>query len=128
MFVRRIGYLSRFSEMMVTKTQQRGVQLFGVLIIICGVLVASFQLLYMALLLCMIGGLLIAFATRLTMKCDVCGAVIPKGQASCDRDKMIIIYARVPPDPLDVWLPRIIRSLLFVDICLFISRIITLIV
>jgi hypothetical protein len=119
--------LRHFAEMMVTKTQQRGLQLIGALIITCGVLIASFQLPYITLLVCMIGGLLIAFATRLMIKCDVCGAVIPKGQASCDRH-MAIISASVPPEPLDVWLPRIIPSFLFMDICLFISRIIMLIV
>jgi len=111
---------------MVTKTQQRGLQLLGGLIIICGVLVTSFQLFYGAHLLCVIGGTVIVFATRLTIKCDFCGAVIPKGKASCDRH-MNILHTRVPPDPLDVWLTRIILSFLFVDIFLFISRIITLI-
>lgn len=120
--------MRHFAEMLVTKTQQIGLRLLGVLIIICSVLVASFQLLYVALILCVIGGIGIVFATRLTIKCDVCGAVIPKGQASCDRHKMIIISAKVPPDLLDVWLPRIIPSLLFVDVFLFISRIITLII
>lgn len=112
---------------MVTKTQQRGLQLFGGLIIIYGVFVASFQRLYIALLVCVMGGIVIVFASRLTIKCDVCGAVIPKGKASCDRH-MVVIYASVPPDLLDVWLTRIIPSVLFVDIVLFISRIITLIV
>jgi hypothetical protein len=112
---------------MVTKTQQRGLQLLSAFIIICGVLVASFQLLYLALLLCVIGGILIVLATRLTIKCGFCGAVIPKGKASCNRH-MSVLYARVPPDPLNVWLTRIILSFLFVDIFLFISRIITLIV
>jgi hypothetical protein len=82
--------------MMITKTQQRGLQLFGALIITCGVLVASFQLPYIALLVCMMEDLLIVFATRLTIMCDVCDAVIPKGQTSCDKHKMIIIYAKVP--------------------------------
>jgi hypothetical protein len=112
--------LRHVAEMMVTKTQQRGLQLFGGLIIMCGVFVASFQLPYMALIVCVMGGIVVVFATRFTIKCDVCGAVIPQGKASCDRH-MVVIYARVPPDPLDVWLSRIILSVFFVDSFLFIA-------
>jgi len=118
--------MNPFFQRRVTKGQQRGFQLFGVFIIICGGLVASFQMLYLALLAGVMGGIDIAFAAGLTIKCDFCGAVIPQGKASCNRH-MNFLYAKVPPDPLDVWLKRIVPSLLFVDICLFISRIITLI-